>query len=288
MEVKSKVAVITGAARGLGLALSKVCLERGMKVVMADVAVTELCDQVELLSPGHEGAALGVVCDVTNPDNVKHLVKQTFEHFGQVDWLFNNAGISGHLAPVWDLPMAHLQKVLDVNLLGAIQCIQGFLPLMFKQSWRSQIINIASLYSLCSGSMMSAYSMSKHAMLALSESLHFDLRRLNKPVDVAVVCPSFISTDLMQNSMPLHDQRLHQSISALLKRGREAGEVAEMIIQGIERKSFYILPDAEVKSYLEDRAKAICEGKQPDCHNLEQIMIALTARLSREDQQILS
>ncbi|MBA3535394.1 MAG: SDR family NAD(P)-dependent oxidoreductase, partial [Tatlockia sp.] len=100
MESIQQVAVITGAASGIGLALAEVCIKSGMHVVMADCAVTALCNNVERLRVGAAVEVLGVVCDVSKPEDLSHLAKQTFDQFNRVDWLFNNAGISGNLAPV--------------------------------------------------------------------------------------------------------------------------------------------------------------------------------------------
>ncbi|MDI9819476.1 MULTISPECIES: SDR family NAD(P)-dependent oxidoreductase [unclassified Legionella] len=278
MDSSQRVAVITGAASGIGHALAQACIQHGFHVVMADNAVTTLCDKVEQLSNQSQAEVLGVVCDVTKPESLKHLAKQTWEHFNRVDWLFNNAGISGHLAPVWELTNEHIRKVMDVNLHGVIHGVQAFLPLMFKQAHRSHIINIASLYGLCSGSQMAAYAMSKHAIVALSESLHFDLLRLEKPVDVSVACPSFANTQLLENSTPLHTDRLHHMVSELMARSRPAEEVAAHIIQGVNNKIFYILPDKEVKTYCEQRTKAILEQTEPYPHSLEKIISSLSRR----------
>ncbi|KTC77957.1 SDR family NAD(P)-dependent oxidoreductase [Legionella brunensis] len=278
MESNQKVAVITGAASGIGLALAQACVQRRIHVVMADNAVTTLCDKVEQLSNQAQVEVLGVVCDVTKPESLRHLAKQTYEHFNRVDWLFNNAGISGHLAPIWELTHEHIRKVIDVNLYGVIHGVQAFLPFMFKQTHRSHIINMASLYGLCSGSQMSAYAMSKHAIVALSESLYFDLNRLEKPVDVSVVCPSFANTQLLRNSTPLHSDKLHHMVADLVERSRPAEDVAAHIIQEIEKKTFYILPDKEVKDYCEQRARAIIEQTEPYPHSLEKIIASLSKR----------
>lgn len=278
MESSQQVAVITGAASGIGLALSQVCIQHGIHVVMADNAVTALCDKVEQLSEQAETDVLGVVCDVTKPESLRHLAKQTYERFNRVDWLFNNAGISGHLAPIWELTNEHIRKVMDINLYGVIHGIQAFLPLMFKQSHRSHVINMASVYGLCSGSQMAAYAMSKHAIVALSESLHFDLQRLDKPVDVSVVCPSFANTALLTNSTPLHSDKLHHMVADLVARSRPATDVANHIVQEVKNKTFYILTDREVKDYCEQRAKAIVEQTMPHKHSLEKIIASLSKR----------
>lgn len=282
MQSSQRVAVITGAASGIGLALSEICLQQGMHVVMADNAVTALCNQVEQLSDKVETEVLGVVCDVAKPDSFKHLAKQTYEHFNRVDWLFNNAGISGQLAPIWELTNEHIRKVMDINLHGAIHGIQAFLPLMFQQTHRSHIINMASFYGLCSGSQMAAYAMSKHALVALSESLHFDLKRLDKPVDVSVVCPSFASTSLLANSAPLHTDKLHHMVADLIARSRPASDVAEHIVREVKNKTFYILPDREVKEYCTQRTTAIIEQTEPHQHSLEKIIASLSKRALKE------
>lgn len=278
MESVQRVAVITGAASGIGLALARVCIQRGIHVVMADNAVTALCDRVEQLSTQAKVDVLGVVCDVTKPESLRHLAKQSYEHFNRIDWLFNNAGVSGHLAPIWELTSEHIRKVMDINLYGVIHGIQAFLPLMFKQTHRAHVINMASFYGLCSGSQMAAYAMSKHAVVALSESLHFDLKRLDKPVDVSVICPSFANTQLLANSAPLHADKLHHMVADLVARSRPADDVAEHIVREVENKTFYILPDREVKDYCEERTKAIIEQTEPYQHSLEKIIASLSKR----------
>ncbi|KTD16281.1 SDR family NAD(P)-dependent oxidoreductase [Legionella jordanis] len=283
MESDQRVAVITGAASGIGLALAQICLNRGFHVVMADSAVTALCDKVEQLSNQSQAEVLGVVCDVTKAESLRHLAKQTYEHFHRIDYLFNNAGISGHLAPIWELTHEHIRKVLDVNLYGVIHGVQAFLPFMFKQERRSHIINMASVYGLCSGSLMSAYAMSKHAIVALSESLYFDLKRLGKTVDVSVVCPSFANTQLLNNSMPLHTDKLHSMVADLVARSRPPEDIAHHIMQEVDRKTFYILPDREVKDYCEKRTEALVHQMDPHQHSLERIIASLSKRAMKEE-----
>ena len=280
MTVNKRVAVITGAASGIGLALVKACILDGMNVVMADIAEPTLWDQVKLLNDSSQTEVFGVVCDVAKSEDVERLAKQTYEHFNRVDLLFNNAGISGRLAPIWDLPNEHVRQVLDINLHGVLHGVQIFLPLMFKQTHRSQIVNMASFYGLCSGSQMAAYAMSKHAIVALSESLYFDLRRLQKPVDVSVVCPSFANTQLLANSAPLQGDSLHNMVSDLMERSRPAEDIAEYIMREVKKKTFYILPDKEVKDYCVQRTQAIIDQSMPHEHSLEKIIASLSKRAS--------
>jgi NAD(P)-dependent dehydrogenase (short-subunit alcohol dehydrogenase family) len=278
IEFDTRVAVITGAASGIGFALAQSYLQQGFHVVMADVAAALLYERVEQLRFKAKAEVLGVVCDVTKADNLQQLAEKTYKHFNRIDYLFNNAGICGQLAPLWELTFEDIQHVLNVNLHGVIHGIQAFLPFMFKQPHRSHIINMASVYGLCSGSQMSAYSMAKHAIVALSESLYFDLNRLQKAVDVSVVCPSFANTQLLKNSTPLQPDQFHHMISELLSRSRPAEDIASHIVKEVENKIFYILPDREVKDYYAQRTEAILSQKEPQRHSLEKIIASLSKR----------
>ena len=280
MKVDKHVAVITGAASGIGLALAKKCLLEGKRVVMADISASVLDERVtELSLLFNRLDILDVVCDVSKWDDVESLAQQTFDKFERVDLLFNNAGISGHLAPVWDLPNEHVRQVLDINLHGVLHGVQIFLPLMFQQLHRSHIINMASFYGLCSGSQMAAYAMSKHAIVALSESLYFDLKRLDKSVDVSVVCPSFVNTDLIHNSKPKDANPLQDIVHQLVQRSRPAEDVADYILRGVKNGTFYILPDKEVKDYCLQRTQAIVDQTPPHEHSLEKIIRSLSRRV---------
>lgn len=278
-----KIAVITGAASGIGLALAKACVADGMQVVMVDIAESALYEQVNCLNASVASQAVGVVCDVSNAVDVFNLAKQTFERFKRVDLLINNAGVMGPLAPIWELCPQQVKHVLDVNLYGVIYGIQAFLPLMIEQTHSAHIVNMASFYGLCSGSQMAPYAMSKHAILALTESLYFDLRRLNKGIDVSIVCPSFTDTPLLLNSTPGNVASLHQQVGNLMARSRPAKEVAECILREIKKKTFYILPDPEVKNYCELRTKAIIEQTMPHEHGFEKILTSLSLRDAKKN-----
>jgi NAD(P)-dependent dehydrogenase (short-subunit alcohol dehydrogenase family) len=285
MIVNKRVAVVTGAASGIGLALVKACILDGMHVVMADIAQAALHEQVEQLKASSQAKILGVVCDVAKLDDVEQLAKQAYERFGQVDILINNAGVSGQLAPFWELTNQSVRQVLEVNLYGVVHGVQTFLPLMFNQKHRSQIVNMASFYGLCSGSQMAAYAMSKHAIVALSESLYFDLKRLNKPVDVSVVCPSFANTQLLANSAPSSSDTLHNMVGGLIERSRPAEDIAACIMREVKNNTFYILPDKEVKDYCEQRTNAIINQSAPHEHSIEKIIASLSKRaLGRADK----
>lgn len=263
------VAVITGAASGVGFELAKLCLKDGMHVVMADSAVNELCDKVEQLSIKADTSVLGVVCNVAHIDQVKQLAKQTYSHFKQVSLVVNTEGIIGHLAPLWELTHEHIRKVLDVNLHGVIHCIQIFMPFLLKQELPSHIVNMASVYGLCNGADMSAYAISQHALVALSESLYFDLKKTNKNVSVSVVCPSYVSAQSATSPSPMFIDRLYQTLNTINQRPRSAEELARQIMQGIKEKTFYIFPDRKVTDACNARHVTMMEHKRPCEHKSE-------------------
>lgn len=278
MQESRFVAVITGAASGIGLALVKACITRQFDVIMVDIDKLKLDDQVNQLNGSGVSDIVGIECDVRSVESVKQLAAYVFKQFNRVDLLINNAGISGTLAPIWEQTPNQVKKVIDINLHGVVHGVHVFLPYMFKQTHRSRVVNMASFYGLCSGSQMASYSMSKHAIVALSESMFFDLRRLNKQVDVSVVCPSFVNTSLLTNSSPSVPDKLHAMVSSLIERSRGADDIAEHILQEIDRNTFYILPDKEVKHYCEERTKAIIQQTIPYEHNLEKLIVTLSGR----------
>lgn len=282
MTKDCRVVVITGAARGIGLALTKQCLALGMRVVMVDYSVEELDAQFNQLHAQSPDKLHKKVCDVSCYEEVVAVANRIMQQWGRVDWLINNAGISGRLAPVWELSPEEVKRVIDVNVLGAVHCIKAFLPGMLHQIHPSHVVNMASVYGLCSGSQMSAYAMSKHAIVALSESLYFDLRRTEKPIHVSVVCPSFVNTSLLVNGVSGANP-LNATLQTLLERGRSADDVAAHIVREVDKNTFYILPDREVKDYCEQRTQAIIAQKDPAVHSLEKILCVL-ARRSEKNQ----
>jgi short-subunit dehydrogenase len=275
--MKYKIAVITGGASGIGLALAKKCLEKNMHVVIADNATIHLSKAVHTLSSSYQNEVLGIQCDVSNTQEVERLAKETFDRFGKIDLLINNAGISGKIAPVWELSYQEIQDVLMINLMGIINGVKAFLPYLFSQGNSCHIVNMASVYSLCSGSSMAAYSSAKHGVLAFTEALYFDLLQQAMPITVSVACPSFVNTALIANSIK-SESSFNQDLLSLMERSRPVDEVAEYILKEIENKTFYILPDKEVKNYCEQRVNAIFEESLPAQHSLEKLLSRLKRR----------
>jgi len=273
-----KVVIITGAASGIGLALSLAHLQKGLKVIMVDINAEQLKKQTDQLNCDFPNRVTGFVCDVTKHEETDLLAQQIRTLSTAIYCIYNNAGIIGTLAPVWELTSEQISQVIEVNLYGMTNMIRSFIPLLFQQNIQSRIINMASLYALCSGSQMSAYAMSKHAVLALSESLYFDLKRLEKPVDVSVVFPSFTDTALLNKDSTDDSSEFHNTLRSLLAHSRPAVDVAANIMQEVEQNRFYILPDKEVKGYCEDRARSIILQEIPHVNNVEKLVSSLMQR----------
>ena len=168
-EFKGKVAVITGAASGIGRALAERCVTEGMKVVLADVDEASLTRAETELKHGG-GTVVGVRTDVSKQSDVEQLARKTLDTFGQVHLLFNNAGVAAGGAP-WEATWNDWEWVVGVNLWGVVHGVKVFTPLMLAQNTECHIINTSSAAGLTVGGPSAPYSVTKHAVVALSESL---------------------------------------------------------------------------------------------------------------------
>jgi NAD(P)-dependent dehydrogenase (short-subunit alcohol dehydrogenase family) len=194
-EFKDKVAVITGAASGIGRALAERCAHEGMKVVLADVDVDALATTVAALKA--TGApVLAVVTDVSKAQDVDALAQRTLAAFGAVHLLCNNAGVWAGIS-AWDSSLADWEWVLGVNLWGVIHGIHTFVPLMLAQGTPGHIVNTASMAGLLTGRGPAVYRVSKHAVVALSEMLYHQLAHRGANVKVSVLCPGGVDTQII-------------------------------------------------------------------------------------------
>ena len=279
-KFQQKVAVITGAASGFGREFANAGATLGMKLVLADVAQAPLDVAVaELKAQGAEVAAMR--CDVSKGADVEALAKLAIDTFGGVNLLFNNAGVgSGGL--VWENTVKDWEWVLGVNLWGVIHGVRVFTPLMLAQAQREadyegHIVNTSSMAGLLSPQLMGAYNVSKHAVVALSETLFHDLNaaaaidgsNIKSKVGCSVLCPAFVPTGISQShrnrpddlqndiepteSMKAAQKMTHKAVSG----GKmSAADVAQITFDAIRDNRFYILTHpkimATVKMRLED------------------------------------
>ncbi|MBV9771541.1 MAG: SDR family NAD(P)-dependent oxidoreductase [Bryobacterales bacterium] len=255
-EFRDKVAVITGAASGIGRSIAERCLTEGMKVVLADVEEANLTQaETELKAAG--GTVLAVRTDVSKRSDVELLARQALDAFGQVHLLFNNAGVAAGGAP-WEATWNDWEWVIGVNLWGVIHGVKVFTPLMLEQNTECHIVNTSSTAGLIVGGGTTPYSVTKHAVVALSESMYLALRQRNSLVNVSVLCPGLVRTNIVnaERNRPaeLRNEPIAMSpamqaglaaLKAVVAASMSPLQVAEVVFDAIEKEQFYILPHPE-------------------------------------------
>ncbi|RJO75159.1 SDR family NAD(P)-dependent oxidoreductase [Nocardia panacis] len=187
-----QVAVVTGAAHGIGLAIASALHARGVRVVLADIEADALAQAAAQL--GEE--TLAVPTDVADPDQVNALAAATLARFGRVDLVFNNAG-TGTGGPMWDLDPEQWQRVWSINVGGVVNGIRAFVPHLISAG-RGHIVNTASIAGVTTGPFNAPYTASKHAVVALSEALHGELSVMAPGIGVTVVCPGPVDTRMLR------------------------------------------------------------------------------------------
>lgn len=262
-QQSGRVAVITGAASGIGRGLAEHAAAQGLRLLLSDVDAKRL-DELSMTLRA-EGAEVQVcVADVGEPDQVDALRDAALEHFGGVDLLFNNAGVM-QTGLCWEISAAQWQRMLDVNLKGVINGIRSFVPLLLKQGRPAHVINTASLAGLVSSPLMGPYNVTKQAVVALSETLHYELQMLGAAVGVSVLCPGPVASAIMASNQAR--EGASSQLDSLLDSGIRAGmaprELAAQVFAGIAEQRFWLLPHKFFKPALERRMQSILEETNP-------------------------
>ncbi len=275
-DFKNKVAVITGAASGIGRGLAENCALKEMKIVLADVEEKALFKaESEMQSRGVD--IIAVVTDVSKIEDVQALAKQTIDAFGKVDLLFNNAGVATG-SSIWESSINDCKWVIGVNLWGVIHCIHEFVPIMLRQGAPCHIVNTSSMAGLATYHPSALYQFTKHGIVALSEQLLHDLEMRRANIMVSVICPGVVNTNIMdaernrpkkylndlseiaQNHEP---DDMEQAFREMMKSGMPASVLAEIVFKAIEEDKFYIITHPEMKSLVQMRMDGIMEERNP-------------------------
>ncbi len=282
---KDKVAVITGAASGIGFGLAQAAAARGMKLVLADIEPAALEQAaVELEKTGTQ--LITVVTDVSKAASMENLETRTMEAFGGVHLVFNNAGVGGG-GCIWELDTDYWEWVLGANLWGVIHGMRVFTKHLIAQG-EGHIINTASVAGLISAPGTGPYTVSKHAVVALSEVLAGELRNANSAVGVSVLCPSFVDTKiyLAERNRPLSPEKkndpayieeqkvIGELAGEFFKTTLSPAEVARQVFEAIEQERFYILTHPGVKGEVEKRMNAILNDGKPEVTGPEAFPLA--------------
>jgi NAD(P)-dependent dehydrogenase (short-subunit alcohol dehydrogenase family) len=272
-EFKDKVAVITGAASGIGHALAERCAHEGMKVVLADVDVDALtATEAALKATG--APVLAVVTDVSKAQDVASLAQRTLAAFGAVHLLCNNAGVWGGIS-VWDSSLADWEWILGVNLWGVIHGVHTLVPLMLAQETEGHIVNTASMAGFITGRGPAVYRVSKHAVVALSEMLYHQLAQRGANVKVSVLCPGGVDTQILNagRHRPAHlpaaeplrpaEEAVRDATQRRVQTGISPVQVAEIVFHAIAADKFYIFTDPGAKAWVRTRMEGILHERNP-------------------------
>jgi len=275
-DVKDKVAVVTGAASGIGRGMAEVFAGAGMKVVLSDIeqpALERTC--AALRASGAEVHA--VVTDVARSEQVEQLAEQALNRYGAVHVLCNNAGVGGGGGgPSWTSSLKDWQWVLGVNLMGVVHGIRTFLPIMIQQGTEAHIVNTASLAGLVPG-MMTLYCTTKFAVVGLSESIHLELTRGGLKPRISVLCPGWVDTNILdsQRNRPAElandapapvtpvGEAIRDWVGEQLRSGLSPRAVGEQVLAAIREERFYILTHPAEMPAIEHRMQDILRGNNP-------------------------
>jgi NAD(P)-dependent dehydrogenase (short-subunit alcohol dehydrogenase family) len=269
-----KVAVITGAASGFGRAFAQKGAELGMKLVLADIDGDALGDVVESLTEA--GAdAIAVPTDVSDGAAVEALAHRTLDAYGKVHLLFNNAGV-GASGFVWEMSANDWAWVFGVNVMGVAHGVRVFTPIMLRQNEPAHIVNTASVAGLISPPAMGVYSASKHAVVALTETLYHDLRRAGGPVGCSLLCPAFAPTGIAQaerarparwrnETAPSASQVLaaRELRKAVLSGRLSAADIAEATFDAVRDDRFYVITHPAIMASVRVRHEDIEQMRAP-------------------------
>jgi len=251
-EFNGKVAVVTGAASGIGKALVERCIAEGMQVVMADIEEEALSNSAAQFQAAGDNHILPVICDVSKREQVENLAKRTMETFGEVHLLFNNAGVVAvGSGSVWHSSYQDWEWVIGVNLWGVIHGVKTFIPLMQSQDGECHIVNTVSVAGLLPGYGSASYAVTKHGVVALTENLYAHLGGNRTRIGVSVLCPGYINTNIgnsgrnrpeeLKNDEELNpEENQRRSGRSMLVAGMQPSELANIVFNGIRERRLYI------------------------------------------------
>jgi NAD(P)-dependent dehydrogenase (short-subunit alcohol dehydrogenase family) len=266
-DLVGKVAVVTGAASGIGRALVERFVHEEMRVVLADLDTGTLA-AAEAGFRARGAVVRAIHCDVARADEVQSLAEETLSAFGAVHIVCNNAGVFSAGPACWEVDLSEWDRMLGINLMGVIHGIHTFVPIMLEQGTEGHIVNTASAAGLGTGPYLGPYHVGKHGVVAVSEVLYHELAARGSSIKVSVVCPGFVQTAILDAELrrsggqPTHPEVLSWFADTMHRSGMAANTVAEQVAAAIRAEQFYVLthPDRE---FIRTRMENILAGRNP-------------------------
>ncbi len=260
-DLSGRVAIVTGAASGIGFGMVEAFLAEGARVVLADIDREGLRVAEESLS-NLGGDVLGVVVDVSSLESVRELAQTAVAAFGGVDVICNNAGV-WTLGYQWETAEEDWRWVVDMNLWGVIHGIQAFVPLLLANPAGGHVVNTASMAGLLSGAGTGPYTATKHAVIGLSKGLRADLAARKAAVGVTIVCPGRVATPIVRRlnarpgapALPLLPDELTAVAGAMQAgdAGLSPAEAGRSIVEAVKTNAPWVFPGADRHRPLVER-----------------------------------
>ncbi|MFS2034203.1 SDR family oxidoreductase [Polaromonas sp. CT11-55] len=277
-DFKGKTAVLTGAGSGFGLECARLGAKLGMNLVLVDVQQDAL-DKAEAEMKAAGAQVLSFKLDVSSADQMEAMGKAVFERFGAPHFVFNNAGV-GAGGLIWENSLKDWEWVMGVNVMGVVHGVRIFTPMMLEAaakdpSWQGHIVNTASMAGLLNPPNMGVYNVSKHAVVALSETLYQDLGLVTDQVGASVLCPFFVATGIgmshrnrpaeLAAGKPTKSQMIQQAMTGkAVGSGKvTAADVAQLVFDAIANNQFYIYSHPKAIHSVQTRLEDVLQARNP-------------------------